>query len=218
MGAMMKKSFLVVFAVAAALAASLPTGAKAQQLIVNGSGQLTGANGVNVNGTYYDVTFEEGTCIGLFGGCTSSSNFDFQTSSSAVAAAAALLNQVFVDGPSGNFGSDPWLTYGCNDLRYCDVLIPYGFTNGWGDNAAVENWAPGGVDTYGSCPECFGTSFDSNMGNDDTIVWAKFAPGAPVPVAGVPEPSTWALMLLGFGAIGAAIRSRHRGQLQSRAA
>jgi hypothetical protein len=34
---------------------------------------------------------------------------------------------------------------------------------------------------------------------------------APDPVASVPEPAAWALMILGFGGAGAAIRSRRRG-------
>ena len=35
----------------------------------------------------------------------------------------------------------------------------------------------------------------------------------PPPTPGVPEPATWALMLLGFGAAGAALRSRRRSAL-----
>ena len=37
-------------------------------------------------------------------------------------------------------------------------------------------------------------------------------PGDP-PTAGVPEPASWALMLLGFGGLGAALRARRRTRL-----
>lgn len=35
-------------------------------LIIDGGGQLTGATGVDVGGTLYDVTFMDGTCIAMF--------------------------------------------------------------------------------------------------------------------------------------------------------
>ena len=83
-------------------------------LIVNGSGILTGATGVNVNGTLYDVTFVDGSCVSLFDGCDSVSDFDFSSADDAGDASQALLNQVFLDGPDGNFDSAPQeLTFGC---------------------------------------------------------------------------------------------------------
>jgi len=36
--------------------------------------------------------------------------------------------------------------------------------------------------------------------------------GSPIPVSGVPEPSTWAMMLFGFGAVGVAMRRRGKKQ------
>lgn len=39
----------------------------------------------------------------------------------------------------------------------------------------------------------------------------QFGKFAPPPTGGVPEPATWALMILGFGAAGAAIRRRRSG-------
>ncbi|HVF84272.1 MAG TPA: PEPxxWA-CTERM sorting domain-containing protein [Sphingomicrobium sp.] len=35
--------------------------------------------------------------------------------------------------------------------------------------------------------------------------------GSPPPVPGVPEPETWAMMILGFGFVGAVLRRRRRG-------
>ena len=65
--------------------------AAAATLLVNGSGQLTGAAGVNVNGTLYDVTFVEGTCFDLFTGCDALADFTFITAADALAASEALF-------------------------------------------------------------------------------------------------------------------------------
>jgi len=56
---------------------------------VNGSGILTGATGVNVGGTFYNVEFVEGTCAALFDGCDSVNDFDFTMEADAVAASRA---------------------------------------------------------------------------------------------------------------------------------
>lgn len=97
----------------------------AATLDVDGSGQLRGAAGVNVGGTLYDVTFREGTCIALFDGCDEASDFTFTTQSAAQVASQALLSQVFIDGPAGNFSYSPSLTYGINSTGDTYVLTPY---------------------------------------------------------------------------------------------
>lgn len=106
---------------AAAMAIGLSSAPSfAATLIVDGSGQLRGAAGVDVGGTLYDVTFREGTCTALFDGCDDPSDFTFTTLTDAQAASQALLNQVFIDGPAGNFVS-PSLTFGISPLsaRMC---------------------------------------------------------------------------------------------------
>jgi hypothetical protein len=47
----------------------LSSAASAATLIVDSNGILTGATGVNVGGTLYDVEFVDGSCIALFDGC-----------------------------------------------------------------------------------------------------------------------------------------------------
>jgi hypothetical protein len=198
---MMKKSVFGLVA-AAALGLLLPNAAIAQQLIVNGSGQLTGATGVNVNGTLYDVTFVDGTCDAVFGSCGAGSTFTFSSSADAIAAAQALLDQVFTDGAAGQFDSEPALTLGCGNPQECVTIIPYSpqFPSdvgvGYDLNSATES-----ADVASFTSEL--TTFDFSQSN--TYVWARF-----VPESGVPEPSSWALMLLGFGAVGAAMRRTRR--------
>lgn len=52
-----------------------PTTGSAATLLVNDDGILTGANGVNVGGTFFDVRFATGTCIELFSGCDEVEDF-----------------------------------------------------------------------------------------------------------------------------------------------
>lgn len=42
--------------------------------LLNSTGALIGAKGVNVAGTLYDVTFEGGTCASIFSGCDAASD------------------------------------------------------------------------------------------------------------------------------------------------
>jgi hypothetical protein len=101
-------------------------------LQVDANGILTGATGVNVAGTLYDVSFQDGTCISVFSGCDAVSDFTF-TQATASVASAALLSQVFVDGSSGQFDSNTAITRGCTSERECDVFTPFLLT---GDVAA----------------------------------------------------------------------------------
>lgn len=62
------------------------------------------------------------------------------------------------------------------------------------------------------------------FGNGQTIVSATFASGANsfefdnIGVTAVPEPSVWAMLILGFGVVGATLRRRSRLAFDSRAA
>ncbi len=89
------------------------------------TGQLLGADGVDVDGVLYDVDFLEGSCAALFNGCDASDDFTFSTEVTALAAASALQAQVFLDGPAGMFNSVPSLTNGCEDAIVCGVYTPF---------------------------------------------------------------------------------------------
>lgn len=190
---------------AAAFAAALPLAvapAQAASQLINGSGKLTGATGVAINGGTYDVQFVEGSCSGLFGGCGSVSDFTFQTETDARAAAQALLDQVF----TGTFDSDYTLTFGCsgNDAAACLALVPYGFSQTFFTAVAAKNVNGAGDNTNTTIQGdivFFNTTFN------DQFVWARFTAAA----GSVPEPSSWAMMLLGFGLIGGGLRRRRLG-------
>ena len=105
----------------------MASGAQAATLDVVG-GQLYGASDVLVDGSLYDVQFLDGACIDLYNWCDEASDFTFQTQASAILAAQALLDQVFIDGPEGNFGSIGNLTNGCGSTvidERCNSITPW---------------------------------------------------------------------------------------------
>lgn len=194
-----------IFSGAVALATMLASPAAAATLITNGSGQLTGATGVIVNGVTYDVEFLDDRCTTIFGGCDSVSDFDFQNAGDATAAAQALLDQVF----TGQFDSDYSLTFGCPGVIgitiSCEALVPFQtpfiFFPAFAMAAVNGNLSDGTTDVT------FDPIDDLSDGGDDRFrVFAKFTPAT----ASVPEPSTWALLLLGFAILGARLRRQRR--------
>ena len=102
-------------------------------LIVDSNGILLGATGVTVDGAPYDVEFLDGTCVAVFSGCDVASDFQFQTQGAAGVAAQALLDQVLLDGPLGQFDSSPALTNDCSRPTLpppyanmpCHVYVPF---------------------------------------------------------------------------------------------
>jgi hypothetical protein len=87
----------------------------------------------------------------------------------------------------------------------------------WGSNGTCSNYI--GIMNPYLCNGRISTVTSADLGMFDAIGW-NFVEGAQGPgyrkntaqiyaqVMGVPEPTTWALMILGFGAAGAAIRRR----------
>ena len=192
---------------AAALAASLGLAAAAPAqataaLTVDGSGSLTGATGVTIGSATYDVDFRDGSCFGLFGGCVTSA-FAFHSSADAEAAAEALLAQVFINDGTHSFDTLPGKTEGCaGTAAFCDVLIPYDLLLGFSEVAtvvAINDAAEANDGTLAG----FTPGTNADTANLNFLTWAVFTP-----VSSVPEASTWAMMLLGFGGIGAALRRR----------
>lgn len=117
------------YAAAALLVTTAPAGAAT--LIVDSNGILTGATGVNVNGSLFDVQFFDDILLD-----NPSVDAVF-----ANAAGQALLSQVFVDGAQGNFDSNPGLTAGCAPVSgsLCETIIPYGVSGRTVSTIVVQN-------------------------------------------------------------------------------
>lgn len=189
---------LALFAAAAALTVAAPAGAATQ--IVSG-GILTGATGVEVGGMLYDVEFVDGTCASGFSGCGSSANFAFNTESTARAAGQALLDQVF----TGIYGDDGSKTLGCSSYGSCSSLIPYALDGSSLYVALSENCGLGADCTDNVSSDIVVKTFDTSV--NPVAVYARFTATTS---GAVPEPATWAMMLLGFAGIGLAMRPRSR--------
>ena len=192
----------------AALALVIGTPASAATLLTDSDGILIGATGVNVNGDFYDVSFVDGTCADVFSGCDTLSDFDFGSLSDAYYATAALYSQVFIE----PYRTDADAVRGCDEggEPYCWAFVPTGgFVNvNGGTQAQVLFSDVNNILGYGP-GQIFQTATpaDLDWATAEWVTWAKFTPAI---VASVPEPSTWAMMLLGFAGIGFAMRRQRR--------
>lgn len=174
------------------------TGAWAAPTLKVEGGILKGAQGVDIGGTLYNVSFADSTCVAVFSGCNEPSDFLFQTQAQAAAAAQALLDQVLVDGASGNFDSRPELTFGCSESTYCWVLSFYWDTGfGLGVNMNAYNAADPGADRV------LGPYFDPDAGSRGDLTYAVWTLAD---TQSVPEPSS--LLLAGAALAGLAWRRR----------
>lgn len=178
--------------------------ASAVTLVVNGSGHLTGATGVNVGGSLYDVSFQE--CDVGAGGYSAGCTPYFTTQATATTAAQALLAQVLIDSGAGAFDTHPELILGCGSLTSCSVAVPYNYT---ADTMGANDYATEAFDNVSYAP-FYWNAVTHGTTPLNYAVFASFTPS-------VPEASTWAMMLLGFAAIGASMRSPRRRLRAARA-
>lgn len=190
---------LFKYAATALLATAAP--ASAATLIIDGNGILTGATGVNVGGALFDVEFIDGTCVSLFSGCDQNTDFALNSLGSRPdVAGQALLDQVLI----GVFDTNPELVRGCSNTSFCQIDIPTqtgapgNFFGGFLQNDTGLNSDVAGIVQY---------SVNRDTGaNRPAETFARFTPQ----VGAIPEPGTWAMMLLGFGVIGALMRRRRQ--------
>jgi hypothetical protein len=185
-------------AVASALLLAVSSPVAAQATLQVSGGILTGATGVNVDGSLYDVSFVDGTCAAVYGTCDPA-HFDFTDLSHAHDAAVALLNQVFIDGPAGDFDSHPEDIFGCvGTPDVCHGVVPYANDPVFYDlskASLADNWS----DPADGVTDIAYMTEDSTA--DEQAVYARFTLEQ-----SLPEPSTWLSMLLGFAFIGGFLR------------
>jgi hypothetical protein len=203
--------------------------AHAAILQVDAAGFLTGATGVMVAGTAYDVRFQAGSCNSVFDGCDPTVDLLFTSGASALSASQALLDQVFLGDDSGIydpftpgfFDSHPGLTQGCTagGFNVCIAQTPYGFSQGISLLLGVAtNYGP----VTGRADEASLTSIigggTATSGIETFAVWSLSAGPTvpePPPVTPVPEPST--VVLLGAGLIAFVLPVRRRARRMARA-
>lgn len=158
-------------------------------------GELRGAKGVDVGGTFFDVVFSDGAYI----------NYPitlFTTKEAADAASAALLSQVFIN----VYDTVPRLTRGCENAFSCNIETPYAY-DPVDQEYSLSRAFNGGALTLG------GHIFEdavihayalSSEGTSAATTLARWTPSALI--SAVPEPETYAMFLAGLGLLGAVSR------------
>jgi hypothetical protein len=171
-------------------------------------GQLVGASGVDVGGVLYDVEFVEGTCISVFNDCDSPDDFVFSDLPTVDLASQALVDQVFLDGVTGNFDSDPASTFGCTNATVGSAQTPYSLVDLDGVRVGIAlNGAAETSDGIGN-GDTVRTS-DSAAGLGQFYVFAVWTPVATPPV--VPGPG----LLVGLALLVTGAMRRNLGTSRS---
>jgi len=166
-------------------------------------GKLTGAIGVVVNGATYDVSFKDGSCSAIFGGCDGPGDFAFNTLAEANMASQSLLDQVFI----GQFDDDPALTNGCgitgipSSTAFCGSWTPYqsdgtSFAASIAENTRTHPTDFFGIDRISEVANP-ALSPDIDFGTNQAFATGiTFARWTAVPVS-VPEPPAAMLLIAG---------------------
>ena len=179
------------------------------------SGKLFGAKGVIVEGSSYDVQFLDGNCRTLYSNCDAASDFAFHSATSAVAAATALFDTVFVDSALGMFDKNPGLTNGCATIQFCFSIIPYAintsnnrFSVVYAVNAGEPFYADG-IDG-GDGSKYMTINADATISNSSYTyaVWTASTSGTTQAASTVSEPGSLVLVATCTGLLTAARRRR----------
>lgn len=178
-------------------------------LQLDSGGQLTGATGIDVDGTLWDVVFSDGAWD-----FSSGTGLPASTKEEADLFGQALLDQVFLDSALGLFDSDPETTNGCFNLNACQIWTPYAIDSIRAETSfsLTFNQRAGGVldDFVRGTRGVLGLTGDfSDVTARVLGVWSLSPTDPPTdPPTSMPEPGT--LALLGIGLFGMSLARRRK--------
>jgi len=154
------------------------------------NGVLIGVSGFQFEGQTYDITFQDGTCVDLFSGCDSESDFPFPSESEALDFSLQLSSLLNV-----NLGTNFGRVMGC-DPSNCSIAVPTTLFAAPGATPIVG--AVGPIVSNGFIPPVFSSGF----GLDETLFTTFLSdPFTYARVTAVPLPATVWLFLSGVGAL-----------------
>jgi len=154
---------------------------------------LIGAKNVDVDGTFYDVIFEDGTFDDVFGSIPTWHD----TESKANDFTQALLDHVFVDlsGPPHKFDAVPATTRYCTFGDTCVAYVPYQVLP-FPNLTFVQAAGSLNHDDEAFDPPTGGTLTSAVAVEHEDGVFAVFSPS---PIASAaPEPATYAMLTAGL--------------------
>lgn len=196
-----------LIALAGAIVAIIGSSAASAATLVVDKGQLKGVNGLTVGKKRYNIAFVDGTCTSVYGSCKQNS-LPFATVLDGLDAATALQRHL-VTAQEGAFARAPALVYGCGNSSTCLPHMPFTISSG-----NIVSFGPFwdlvtfNTVTVGS----FSTGIETDTADSNGEVFLKWTP------APIPEPATWATMIVGLGLVGIAARgSSSRGSLSASA-
>ena len=182
--------------------------AEAATLTTSGS-LITGATDIVVGSSTYDVSFGDGTCSGLFGGCDAQSDFPFGNVTDALAAMDAL-DTLFISSSVSVAEAFNGCSGGGFNISGCLIYTPYKLNSGGVDPSLdvaqiqfLEN-VTNIVGMLSSTASVLDNTVNPNFGDNATYaVWTLTA-AVPVPA------SVW---LFGSGLLGLIGIARRKGLL-----
>jgi hypothetical protein len=153
-------------------------------------------------------------------------NYDMSAGASPTGVAGAHgvnvngLVGVFLDNTTPSAGTEPgFLDFGPSALTHSFTSLSPGLSQIFWIGDGLTGTGSGSVQDFivptGATRLYLGTVDGSGWaGNTGSYSVSVTGMGA-APTGGVPEPASWALMLMGVGGLGVALRSRRRSQLQA---
>ncbi len=180
--------------------------------IESGTNALLGIDGININGSLWNVDFMDGLWHEIDGDFATTNHPVTGDYATAFALTAAELDighaqiKAFLDPDpvSGiNYGNSPVSINGCSSVRFCSVMTAYSvfIQIGQGPIYNGKSFVVSGANNIN-----LGDPTSRAASSSSTLPSLTFGVWSPAQISAVPEPSSYAMLLAGLGLLGFAKR------------